>query len=104
MAEVKTSLGALGVGDGGDNLAVTSGRVQVPQWLFIFLLGQLIGGVWWAASLQSDVRYLQADNVKLWQKVETQELKLGQIDKIVREAVREALEDANYVHVKRKGE
>lgn len=81
------------------NMRVDSARVNLPQWLFIYLIAQLIGSIWWAATLQSDVRYLQAENVKVWQKVETQELQLEQLDRTVRRAVREAMEDAGYVRV-----
>lgn len=80
-------------------MRVDGSRVNLPQWLFIYLIAQLIGSIWWAATLQSDVRYLQQDNVKVWQKVETHDLQLGKLDEIVRRAVREAMDDAGYIRV-----
>lgn len=79
----------------------------LPPWvlpLAIYLVGQLVGGVWWAAMMQSDVRYLQQENAKLWQKVETHDLIMGRLDSTVRNAVKEAMQDADYVRIPKKGE
>lgn len=87
--------------------ANVSKKPSVPPWLLplvIYLVGQLVGSVWWAATMQSDVRYLQTENIKLWQKVETHDLQIAQLDKIVRSAVKEAMSDANYVRIREKGE
>lgn len=87
--------------------AAVSKKPAVPPWLLplvIYLVGQLVGSVWWAATMQSDVRYLQSENMKLWQKVETHDLQLQRLDKIVRDAVKEAMSDANYVRIREKGE
>lgn len=62
-------------------------KVQVPFGvvvsLMIYLVGQLIGGVWWAATLQSDVNHEIADRLKeearLWQSVETYRLEVHQL-------------------------
>lgn len=97
--------GLQGSSEGNDDaLHVTGSRIQLPQWLLVYLLGQLVGGVWWAATLQSDVRHLERDNTKLWQKVETHDLQLGLLDKTVRTAVKEAMQDTDYIRLKRKGE
>jgi hypothetical protein len=83
--------------------AVTK-KPSLPPWLLplvLYLIGQLVGSIWWAATMQSDVRYLQQENLKLWQKVETHDLELAQLDKIVHAAVRDAMQDADYVRVER---
>jgi hypothetical protein len=73
-------------------------RVEIPfgviVTLVLYLIGQLVGSVWWAATLQSDVRYAQREDAKIWQKVETHDLQLGKLDTIVRNAVKEAMSDA----------
>lgn len=82
-------------------------KPAVPPWLVglvIYLVGQLVGSVWWAATMQSDVRYLQQENLKLWQKVETHDLQLGQQKEQVRNAVKEAMADSSYVRVGKKGD
>jgi len=83
----------------GSSLQVDRNRVNLPQWLFAYLIAQLVGGIWWAATLQSDVRYLQQENLKAWQKIETHELQLQQLDRLVRTAVKEALQDSGYVKI-----
>jgi hypothetical protein len=84
---VKESIEDFG-GSVSDSLQISGNRVQLPQWLFLYLIAQLVGGVWWAATLQSDVRYLQQENAKLWQKVETHDLQLARMDAVVRAACR----------------
>lgn len=82
-------------------------KPSFPPWvlpLVMYLVGQLVGGVWWAAMMQSDVRYIQRENVKLWQKVETHDLQMGRLDTIVRNAVKEAMQDSDYVRIPKKGE
>ena len=39
--------------------------INFPTVLFIYLLGQLIGGIWWAATLQARIGYLEVQNAKL---------------------------------------
>ena len=90
---------------GEDDEARVNGRmVKLPQWLVLYLLGQLIGGIWWAATLQADVRYLQGENVKLWNKMEVLELRQGRVengfDEKVRQKVRETMDDAGYLRVR----
>lgn len=45
-------------------------RVQIPQWLLLFLILQGAGIIWWAATIQSDLKYLQLENAKLWTRLE----------------------------------
>lgn len=81
-------------------------KPQLPPWILpltIYLVGQLVGGVWWAAMMQSDVRYLQRQNEQLWQKVEVHDLQLGKLDELVRRAVKEAMQDSDYVRIEKKG-
>lgn len=79
-----------------------SHKVQVPLsvivTLSIYLVGQLVGGIWWAATLQSDVKYQQQDSMKLWQKVETHDLQLARMEVLIRTSVKEALADAGIEH------
>jgi len=59
-------------------------QVQVPLGvivtIMIYLVGQLVGGVWWAATLQSNLQHEIADRTKeegrLWQTVETYRLQV----------------------------
>lgn len=62
-------------------------RIQVPLGLVvtivIYLLGQLIGSIWWAATLQSNQNHEIADRAKeearLWQEVGTCRLEVQQL-------------------------
>ena len=100
MSEIRERLG---VSPPEDAAAITGNKVQLPQWLFVFLILQSAGAIWWAASLSADVRYLQTDNGKLWQKIEVQDLKLQDaekhFDERVRGRVKDILEDAGYLRI-----
>jgi len=81
-------------------------KSNVPPWLLpliIYLVGQLVGSIWWAATMQSDVKYLQAENLKLWQKIEALDLgreKLdSNLDERIRGKVRETMDDWGYLRV-----
>jgi hypothetical protein len=87
-----------------DAMRVDSGRVNLPQWLFVYLIAQLIGSIWWAATMQSDVRYHRQENLKLWQKVETHDLQLSRMDSMIRVAVKEAMADADYIRLRKNKE
>lgn len=62
----------------------SSPKVQVPFGVIvtitIYLVGQLVAGVWWAATLQSNLQHEIADRSKeesrLWQTVETYRLQV----------------------------
>jgi hypothetical protein len=62
-------------------------RIQVPLSLVvtvvIYFIGQLIGSIWWAATLQSNLQHEIADRAKeesrLWQTVETYRLENNQL-------------------------
>lgn len=64
-----------------------SPKIQVPLSLVvtivIYLVGQLIGGIWWAATLQSNLQHETADRAKeesrLWQAIETYRLENNQL-------------------------
>lgn len=91
-----------------DSASVTGSRVQLPQWLFVFLLLQTVSAIWWAASLSADVRYLQAENAKLWEKVEVVKMQQDDTDKKlderIRQKVRETLDDAGFLRISPGGE
>ena len=99
MSEVRDRMSIAPADDSA--ASVTGSKVQLPQWLFMYLVAQLVAGVWWAASLQSDVRYLQAENAKLWQKVELVTLQQAdtekRMDERIRAKVRETMDDAGYL-------
>lgn len=82
-------------------------KPSIPPWLIplmMWMVLQLVGSIWWAATKDSDIRYLQNENLKLWQKVETHDLMLGRMEKMIRDAVKEEMADANYVRVGKKGD
>jgi hypothetical protein len=58
----------------------TGTGINFPTGLLLFLLGQLVGGIWWAATLQSDMNHEIQDRAKeearLWQTVETYRLQV----------------------------
>ena len=88
-------------------LATLTKKPALPPWLVplcMYLIGHLVGSIWWAATMQSNVTYLQQDSLRSWQKIETHDLQLGKLDSIVRAAVKEAMHDANYVRVSKKGD
>lgn len=77
-----------------------------PSWvmpLVLFLVVQTGSGIWWAATSTSDVRYLQAENTKLWQEVGVLKLKNERLetnfDEKVRSKVRETLNDWGFLRV-----
>lgn len=64
-----------------------SPKVQVPFGVIvtitIYLVGQLVGGVWWAATLQSNLHHEMADRAKeehrLWESIQTYRLEVQQL-------------------------
>ena len=47
-------------------------RVQIPQWLLLFLIIQGAGIIWWAATMQSDLRYQEREKIRIEGKIDTQ--------------------------------
>lgn len=62
-----------------DSFQVSGSRVQMPQWMVPFLVLQLGGGIWWAATLSSDVKHMAADRDKAQAQVEVQKLQLERL-------------------------
>lgn len=62
-------------------------RIQVPLGVIVtvvlYLVGQLVGGVWWAATLQSNLQHEIMDRAKeedrLWQSIQTYRLEIQQL-------------------------
>jgi hypothetical protein len=62
-------------------------KIQIPLALVvtivIYLLGQLIGSIWWAATQQSDLQHeivdRQKEEARLWQSIETYRLENNQL-------------------------
>jgi hypothetical protein len=67
-----------------DDSPPLSPKIQVPFGviitIMIYLIGQLVGGVWWAATLQSNLQHEIADRAKeesrLWDSVQTYRLEV----------------------------
>ena len=53
-------------------------RVQIPQWLLLFLIVQGAGIIWWAATMQSDLRYQEREKIRLESKIDTEVVTLRQ--------------------------
>jgi hypothetical protein len=68
---------------GGGGFRMTGNGINFPTVVFIFLLGQLVGAIWWGATMQSDVNHEVVDRAKqegqLWQIVETYRLQVDQL-------------------------
>lgn len=99
-------------GEDGESPSYRSGGgITLPPGLVVgfvlYLVAQGVGGIWWAATMQSRIDVLIADKERLWQKVEVLDLQntnqQGNIDERIRGRVREALSDWGYIHVPRKG-
>jgi len=93
--------------------------INFPAVFFFWTVAQLIGGVWWAATMQSNVNNLTQENAKLWSalaaaeakangRLDTHELQINTVqnnlDERIRAKAREVLTDWGYIHVPRKGE
>lgn len=74
-------------------LRINDRRAQIPQWLFLGLFVYGATGVWWAATLQSDVRHLEQENLKLWQEIRTAQLLLDKVEKDLQDDMREEVKD-----------
>lgn len=48
-------------------------RVQIPQWLLLFLVLQGASIIWWAATTTSDLRYQEREKIRIEQKLDTVE-------------------------------
>jgi hypothetical protein len=74
----------------------------------MYLIAQTAGGIWWAATVQSRNEYLIDQNIKLWGKIETQDLQINRLesglDERIRGKVRETMDDWGYLRTPRKGE
>lgn len=91
--------------------AERQGGMNIPSGLIVglilYLVAQGVGGIWWAATMQSRVETLQIENGKLWDRIGLHDLQQNKIennfDERVRGQVREALTDWGYIHIPRKG-
>ena len=94
--------------------AVKVKKPSVPPWLVplvMYLIGHLVGSVWWAATMQSRLAYSEQRNVELWQLNESNRLKIdnlkSELDEKIRGKVRETMDDFGYLRVRpgsREGE
>lgn len=69
--------------DDGSTFRASGNGINFPTAIFLFLLAQLVGGVWWGATMQSDVNHEIADRARqegqLWQEVATYKLEVDQL-------------------------
>lgn len=95
-----------------DSAPPSAPRVQVPVGVIvtvvIYLIGQLCAGIWWAATSQSSLLYLQQRNGELWQLIETQRLRIDKLEReqndTIRQKVRETMDDWGYLRVRPRKE
>ena len=94
-----------------DELREAVKRPAMPPWvmgLVIFLVTQLIGGIWWAATIQArqDFFILQVNDIT--NRVAVLEMRLNKNDtdfnERVRGKVRETIDDLNLIRIRAKGE
>ena len=67
--------------------------INFPTAIFLYLIAQLVGSIWWAATIQAKSSFLEAENAKLWQKIETHDLLLNRQESVIRAQVREFVGD-----------
>lgn len=87
-------------------------RIQVPigvvVTIAIYLIGQLAGSIWWAATLSSKVAYLEQRQGELWQKLEANDLARSKLDsgldERIRGKIRETMDDWGYLRVRPRKE
>lgn len=104
--------GRAGGSNSGGGSSGSSSGINVPASAVVgfvmYLIAQTAGGIWWAATVQSRNEYLIDQNVKLWQKIETQDLQINHLesglDERIRGKVRETMSDWGYLRISRKGE
>jgi hypothetical protein len=94
-----------------DELRDAVKKPAMPPWLVglvVYLVGQLIGGIWWAATIQArqDFFILQVND--LTNRVAVVEMRLNKYDsdfnERVRSKVRETVDDLNLIRIRNKGE
>lgn len=68
------------------------GGIRIPPsfivGLVMYLIGNTVGGIWWAATTQAKIDNLAADNTKLWQKIEAQEMIQNRLENNLDERIR----------------
>jgi hypothetical protein len=67
--------------------------INFPTAIFLYLIAQLVGSIWWAATIQAKSSFLEAENAKLWQKIELHDLQLNRQESVIRAQVREFVGD-----------
>lgn len=94
-----------------DELKEAVRRPAMPPWLIglvIFLVTQLIGGIWWAATIQARQDFFILQVTDLSSRVGVLEMRLNKADaefnERVRGRVRETIDDLNLLRIRAKGE
>lgn len=94
-----------------DELKEVVKRPAVPPWLIglvIYLVTQLIGSIWWAATIQARQDFFILQVSELTERVGLLEMRLNKNDtefnEKVRGNVRETIDDLNLLRIRSKGE
>lgn len=94
-----------------DELREAVKRPAMPPWLIglvIFLVTQLIGGIWWAATIQARQDFFILQVTELTERVGVLEMRLNKADadfnERVRGRVRETIDDLDLIRIRSKGE
>lgn len=90
--------------------AVTK-KPSLPPWLVglaTYLVAQLIGGIWWAATIQARQEFLVLQVNEIAGRVSVIEMRLNKNDtdfgERVRGKVRETIDDLDLIRIRRQGE
>lgn len=94
-----------------DELKDAVKRPAMPPWLIglvIFLVTQLIGGIWWAATIQARQEFFILQVNELTSRVGVLEMRLNKNDtefnERVRTRVRETIDDLDLIRIRNRGE
>jgi hypothetical protein len=86
-------------------------RPAMPPWLIglvIFLVTQLIGGIWWAATIQARQEFFILQVTELTSRVGVLEMRINKNDtdfnERVRTRVRETIDDLDLIRIRNRGE
>jgi len=86
-------------------------KPAMPPWLVglvIYLVGQLIGGIWWAATIQARQEFFILQVNELTSRVGVLEMRLNKNDtdfnERVRTKVRETIDDLDLIRIRNRGD
>lgn len=93
-----------------DELRDAVKKPAMPPWLVglvVYLVGQLIGGIWWAATIQARQDFFILQMNDLTSRVSVLEMRVNKNDtdfnERVRNKVRETVDDLNLIRIRARG-